>query len=236
MRCTPFAAMLFALWLPAARAAEGPVDPSLLVFVGEQVAYADLNWDPCEEANAAAGEDADTICISMDSYYRARYRVLDVVHGIAPGEEVEFDLGSHYGDLDWVSARHALLFVHLHTDEPNWMHKYQGYAVFPTAGGGWATCGRLDWSDGPASREIEFAPPLVVDDMSRLTPAGVGYRWDPEVYAVVDGQVRCRVGVPLEEVVAYVDREILEDVALPPMSPVARGAPEPVAVPPGDVR
>lgn len=200
-----------------ARAAVAEPAPAMLVFVGEQLAYEDLDHDPCAEENAKSG--GDTICISMDSYYRARYRIVETIHGIAPGPDIEFDVGSHYGDLDWVNARHALLFVYLHDDAPHWLHKYQGFAVFPTADGGWATCGDTGTYDKLPLQDIEFSPALIVDDTSRLTPIAIEKRWDPAVYAVVDGTVRCRRGVPLEAIVTYVDREVLDEVDLGTTTP-----------------
>lgn len=222
----PARALFGALLLAAAptRAQETPA--AVAVFVGEQLAFAELP-DPCEDPDNRVelhGGDAGdrSACVVMDTSYWARYRVVEPVLGTGGRTEIEFLVSDHYGVPDFVRARTALLFVALEPEGAALL-KYQGYPVHATADGDWGFCGDPYPRGTPADRRrvvpLEFAPGLSFADLSTLGPYAAG-EFDPDTYERDGTRLRCRRGVRLMDLFEFVVREKLEasgfDFGLPP--------------------
>jgi hypothetical protein len=192
----------------------------LYVFVGEQLSYESKNMD--------CGED----CWVFDSWYTARYRVAEWIHGVQPGPVIKFSVAEHASLVPFGHSRYALVFVE-RFDDALQLVKYQQVAVYPTTDGSFASCGprwggaadsvpSLDGAAAPL-RDVQFSPPLVVDDARRLSGHGRAKAYDPRWHAVVGDEVQCRRGVPLAELVVAVVRkhEVLK-AALPELARATR--------------
>lgn len=175
----------------------------ILVFVGEQVAYEPL------EMNCGEG------CWVFDSWYTARYRVSQWIHGVPPGEEITFEVAEHAVIAPFGHSRFALVFVEKHGESLS-LVKYQQVPVYPTAGGSFASCGPV-WGRDPGDRrpldpeepeleDIAFLPPLVVDETGRLSAHGRRYAHDPRWFEAVGDKIHCRRGVPVERLVPAIVR------------------------------
>ena len=166
----------------------------LLVFVGEKLSIEPIP-DPCEPE---PGEERT--CISFDSLWLARYRIVERVAGESRYDEVAFQVADHYGFPGFGNARHALLYVTMAPEGP-YLQKYQGIPVARVAEGGWAACGEDDDEAMPRAEPLQFLEP--VDAIPENVPTA-----DAVAYAnayigaapdfVVDGRdVHCRRGVRL---------------------------------------
>ena len=201
------------------RASEVGHAGELYVFVGEQLSYKSKNMDCGEE------------CWVFDSWYTARYRVAEWIHGVQPGPVIKFSVAEHASLIPFGHSRYALVFVERFEDELQ-LVKYQQVAVYPTTDGSFASCGPR-WGEAgdsiqtmdaaPPLRDVQFSPPLVVDDARRLSEHGRAKAYDPRWHAVVGDEVQCRRGVPLAELVIAVVREheVLK-AALPELARVTR--------------
>jgi len=110
--------------------AEPPLPRSpddLLVFVGEKESV--VQFEPQLPPNV----------ILLDGAFKARFRVLEVLHGRYDGERIEFEAYDHYARPGFANVPHSLLF--LARDGQGYVQvKYQFYPVFRTATGEWAGC------------------------------------------------------------------------------------------------
>lgn len=206
--------LLSLMSLPLASPARADEPPPLLVFVGEQLDFAELP-DPCEDPHNRVELIGDggneTACVVMDAAFWARYRVRETVLGIAPGDEVEFLVADHHGIPDFARSRTALLFVTLEAEGASLL-KYQGYAVHATADGDWAMCGDPYPPGTPAVERrvvpLEFANGLGFADVGTLGPMAIA-DFDPAIYERRGERMFCRRGVRLMDLFDYVARHPL---------------------------
>lgn len=188
------------------RASEG--NEELLVFVGKFLDIKELpdqcpSTQPVEDAGGEADGERElgAVCIQFDALYEARYEVVDGLVGSRFPRELSFRIADHYGFPAFAEYRYALLFVQV-GPEGAWLEKYQGYPVHRTVGGSWAACGNPFPSaddTAPASlRSIDF-----VDDLGMVgefSTAGLERRFIDERYlSIVNGRIRCRMGVTIED-------------------------------------
>lgn len=188
--------------------------PPIAVFVGEQIAFAELP-DPCEDPDNRVelhGGDVDqSVCVVMDTSYWAHYRVVEPLLGTDGRTEIEFLVADHYGVPDFARARTALLFVTLEAEGAALL-KYQGYPVHATADGDWAYCGD-PYPEGTAADRrrvvpLDFAPGLSFADLSTLSPYAAR-AFDPDTYEREGNRLRCRRGVRLLDLFEFVARDKL---------------------------
>jgi hypothetical protein len=198
---------------------EPGVSGELFVFIGEQLSYEPLDLS-CDR------------CWVFDSWHTARYRVAKWIHGVAPADELEFSVAEHAVRVPFGHSRYALVFVE-QVGDARTLVKYQQVPVYPTTDDGFASCGPLGGGpddpsealdpEGPALREIDFLPRLVVDDARRLSAVGRKRAYDPRWYAIEGDEVVCRRGVPLEDLVAAkVSQHEMLRAALPELAGAAR--------------
>ena len=211
--------------LPAGAGAAGQTEESVdnFVFVGQLLSIEELP-DPCEQKQEETGE---LTCITMDSLYRARYRVLQRIAGSYPGDVITFDIADHYGFPKFARYRNAVLFVGLYDDRP-WLHKYQGIAVHRTVAGQWASCGEIEYR-----RKGEPVPPQVkplrfehdIASVGEISEAGwmeILRDWQTSHEAmdhrIERGRIRCTRGILLEDLYDIVRDGVMRarGVVLPP--------------------
>lgn len=130
-----------------ARAGE---EEHLLVFVGEKISVAEFKPEL----------PPDTLM--MDSAFKARFRVLQVVYGRHDGPTIDFDAYDHYGTPPFAAYDRSLLFVSRKGDGFV-QQKYLSFPVFRTRSGEWNGCGPIGERDGHArfgriqARPVAFA-------------------------------------------------------------------------------
>lgn len=212
--CAPLLLSVGALFYPAPAAAVGPQPVETFVFVGERISIEEAP-DPCEQEFEKTGERG---CISMDSLYAARYRVLEPIAGAYPNAEVGFSVADHYGFPAFARFRSALLFVAL-SDEGPWLHKYQAVPVHRTVDGQWASCGdiRRDPAGKPSPqlRTLRFRREIALEsDLSEHMLAS--YRaGDQPHWRIANGRVWCSQGMLLEDVYEVVRSGVMQARGIP---------------------
>ena len=147
------AAGLLALACAQAQADPAPPrDPDdLLVFVGEKESV--VEFEPQLPPNV----------LLMDGAFKARFRVVQVLHGRYDGERIEFEAYDHSAEPGFSFFPHSLLF--LAPDGERYVQvKYQFYPVFRTVAGEWAGCGPLSARERKERRGIAPARPMSFGD------------------------------------------------------------------------
>ena len=138
-----------------------------LAFVGRKIEF--VRFDPAEDDPETTDDlaDGDTIVIYMDAAFKARYEILELVHGAYDDATVDFKAYDHYGVPPFSKQDHVMLYLREH-DGSLFHVKYQSHAVYPTADGRYAACGNPylyleddDEIDRRPLQEIEFSPPVV---------------------------------------------------------------------------
>ncbi len=129
--------MLFLLLSPCASAQNEETEEKYetVAFVGRLISIRPLP-DPCE----GRPPSEDTVCISFDALYLARYEIVEMVAGHLSASEIDIEIADHYGFPRFARHPHALLFVAIGRDA-SYLHKYRGYAVYRTTSNTWASCG-----------------------------------------------------------------------------------------------
>lgn len=115
---------------------------SLLVFVGEKIEV-ELVVEEEEPSIETVIRGTDTIqtrtvTFKIDNEYRAKYKILQKVHGFYDADTIEFTVFDHYGKPAFSQYQHVLLFVSYHDGEL-YHEKYQYYAVYLTTDHRWAS-------------------------------------------------------------------------------------------------
>ena len=161
----------------------------VLAFVGEKISVEE--FDPPRVPDEELPDEA----------YHATYRVVDVVHGLAPGEVIEFDAYAQDRRPDFEPYKHVLLFV---TKEgERWVHlKHQFYPVFRTTSGTWAGCG----SPYRYSSEARTVAPHPLDfgkdayfDLAGLDREDIAALYPRPFFRAIGSKALCRQGNTVEE-------------------------------------
>lgn len=187
--------LLWCLLFPAVTAQSEETQPvdETMVFVGRLLSIQEQP-DPCESKPV----DADRICIAFDAIYLAKYEIVRPVFGEMRSQEIDIRVADHYGFPKFARHPYALLFVGVGPDDA-YLHKYQGFPVYRTVSGDWASCGDpVYWnSDDGTPRPVAIA---FAEDFG---PArGRKKRMSVLLFAEEDlaverGRVRCVRGQPL---------------------------------------
>jgi len=119
--------IFFFLLLPLLAIADSSLD-DLVVFIGEKISV--KKFEP----------KSDPGYVIMDKAFKAKYKVLELVHGEFDGKEIEFEVYDHYGRPAFSRYKTVLLFVTKYEDGM-YHQKYQFFPVFETNDGYWAGCG-----------------------------------------------------------------------------------------------
>jgi hypothetical protein len=175
---------------PVAASALDP-DRDLVVLVGERVALDEI-------------DDPD----SLGGDYRARYRVLEWLHGHQDGAMVEFGFHQHLGEPHLLGFTHSLLFLRRDGDR---LLEVAHYPVFAARGGGWAGCAPVFEMEARRRKSRAQAVAGVFAGEASYT------EWlapDPSAYPakhfqVSGNRIRCLTGTPVQALYAL-NKDILE--------------------------
>jgi hypothetical protein len=164
---------------------------NLLVFVGKKVTI--------EKVPGRYGIN--------DSQYKARYQVLQVVHGQYRDSMIEFTAFDHYGFPRFGRYETALLYVTMRRSwllQPRYFHeKYQYQPVYSTADGRWAGCGDPYYFDevhrGKIQAQVIDFKPEVTIDVAKIPPVKVEEAYPKAFFDYRKDVVICRKGVFLDD-------------------------------------
>ncbi len=177
----------------------------LLAFVGEKIATSSLDEESLAEAAEAAIDEGGTL-----SHYsiRARYKIIDLLHGHFDGATIDFEAFDHFGTFEFV--HHPLVILYLLDRDGRLVHAdYQYDPVYPTSDGRFAFCGDpysvledegLKIDRRPLT-ELNFDAPVVlkIDNEDLKRKYGENYFSEPAF--IVDGdEAICRMGVDAAEI------------------------------------
>lgn len=110
----------------------------VLAFVGKKIRVLEFSGPSYEEREL--GDGMVEITIDMDTEYRARYQILEIVHGNYKSRSVDFVAYDHYGFPGF--AKRDLVMLYLTEFDAQLYHvKYQYDEVFPTNQKTYAGCG-----------------------------------------------------------------------------------------------
>lgn len=178
----------------------------LLAFVGRKQSVRDIT-----EQLRRKSQDA----LLLDGFFRAKYRVEQVVYGEYAGDVIEFTAADHYGRPRFEQFEHVMLFVSAADDGGYFHEKYQFYPVFRTRSGAWAACAPFDEYDaeerasvvGP--HPIDFGPDayfrlgeLSLAEAEQLLPA-------PQ-FRIEGRKAYCTQGNTTEELLRIKQRTVLK--------------------------
>lgn len=124
----------------------------LFVFIGEKIS---VDLLPHEEH-------------SMDSKFKATYKVIKPICGIYDRDTIQFIVYDHYGTPDFSEYKNVMLFV-TNYDDTFYHEKYQYFDVYKTKSGEWASSykhldyGRLDSNTDIKPERVNFLQPPSYD-------------------------------------------------------------------------
>ncbi|MEJ5960718.1 hypothetical protein [Pedobacter immunditicola] len=117
---------------------------SLIVFVGQKLKveyYPEEKSQWVVDSITIRGKDTITakhVPMSMDQRYKAKYKVLQLVHGSYKADTIEFTVYDHYGKPAFSQFEHVLLFVSYYNGKL-YHEKYQYFDVYKAKNGKWAS-------------------------------------------------------------------------------------------------
>ncbi len=113
---------------------------SLVVFIGEKIS---LTYTPIESTVDTIIKGKDTTYrkqfpVIMDNKYIAKYKVLQLVHGIYQWDTIVFTVFDHYGIPAFSKFPTVLLFLSYYNGKL-YHEKYQYFDLYITRSGRWAS-------------------------------------------------------------------------------------------------
>ena len=117
---------------------------SLFVFVGEKIEVVKIPTPFTEVVDTiVVGNDTTyeiEVSGSMDSKYRAKYKIIKKLFGYFKTDTIQFTVYDHYGTPAFSNFKHALLYVSISENDGGLYHeKYQYADVYKTKNGRWAS-------------------------------------------------------------------------------------------------
>jgi hypothetical protein len=175
-----------AVFVPSTSRAE-----NLIAFVGEKISVTEFEPETAPDA------------ILMDSAFKARYRVIEVIYGTYAEKTLEFEAYDHYGRPGFENHRHVLLFVSS-AGGAFYHQKYQYFPVFKTKSGRWAGCGDPYQFEPDMHRGIISAHSLDFNrdayfDISRHSRREKREYFPSEYFQIRDGKAYCKKGNTVQE-------------------------------------
>jgi len=177
-------------------------ESGIFAFVGEQVELYEFEPD--------VGDDV----ILMDASFKAKYRILKLVHGEFDSDVISFEVYDHYGTPEFSRYKYVLLFVSEYEGKI-YHEKYQFFDVYKTKSGRWAYCGTpFDYEEDlvkPRPLElIEFDPQIEYSTVM-YNEAFAKEKYPESVFEHINGKAICRKGVYLEELFRIKKEGILKN-------------------------
>ncbi|MGX5200818.1 hypothetical protein [Aliikangiella sp. IMCC44632] len=179
----------------------------MFVFIGE---YIDVKeWPYSDEYLSECN------CIVMDFRFKAKYKVLKVLHGDYPKNEVTFTVHDHYGFPGFAKQKTSIIYLVKSKD--HFAHlKYAWDSVSPLKGGGFASCEDetgLDEEHYDKIKDYNFSPPIEIDLRHASEYVINEYKNDP-LYKVSGEKAVCVRGVAAEDLFEISWPEVIEDYKL----------------------
>jgi len=179
----------------------------MLVFVGEYVEVKDWPYstDYLKGCN----------CIVMDSRFKAKYKVLKVLHGEYPKSSITFTVHDHYGFPEFAKQRSSIIYLVKSGDHYGHL-KYAWNSVSPLKGGGFASCEDetgLDEEHHNKVKYYDFDPPIETDLRHASEHEINEYKNDP-MYRVSKSKAICVRGISAEDLFEIKWPEVIEDYKL----------------------
>lgn len=178
----------------------------LLAFVGRKQSVRDIS-----EEVRRKNEDA----LLFDAFFRAKYRVEQVVYGEYAGDSIEFTATDHYGRPRFAQFEHVMLFVSAADDGAYYHEKYQFYPVFRTRSGAWAACAPIDEYDAEERESvigphpIDFGPDAYFP-LGELSLAEAAQLLPAPQFRIEGHKAYCVQGNTAEELLKIKQRTVLK--------------------------
>jgi hypothetical protein len=178
----------------------------VLAFVGRKIRINE--FDPAEDDPEPSDEDSEEeiIIIHMDAAFKARYRILELVHGGFEGDIVDFKVYDHYGFPRFAKSDIALIYLREY-DGALYHSKYQYDEVYPTRDGRYAGCGdpyqnlvNADGLDHRPLQTLRFSPPVVFQVSDFLTSEEENDDLSQDEVKAINDEVRARFTAPVFEI------------------------------------
>ena len=138
-------------------------DDKVIAFVGRKIAISEVLGDRVRE-------EGDELIIKMDAEFKARYEILELVHGNYEKRTIDFTALDHYGTPSFSKVPVAMIYL-VESGGHLFHWKYTWDKVYRTKSGRYAACGdpyaslreqELSRIDRPILTPIEFDPPVVL--------------------------------------------------------------------------
>ncbi|TMP25576.1 hypothetical protein CWB99_20605 [Pseudoalteromonas rubra] len=164
-------------------------ESGIFAFVGEQVDF--YQFEP------TVSDDV----ILMDEAFKAKYKILEQVHGEFNSDVISFEVYDHYGTPAFSRYKYVLLFVSEH-DGKIYHEKYQFFDVYKTKSGGWAYCGTpFEYEEAVKPKpleNIEFSPRIEYSTVM-YNEAYAKEVFPEPAFEHANGKAICRQGVYVDE-------------------------------------
>jgi hypothetical protein len=163
---------------------------SLIVFIGEKIEVNYVERPPIEEKI----EGNDTIIfIRRDNEYRAKYKIIQLVHGSYKPDTIEFAVFDHYGEPPFSQHQTVLLFVSDYNGKL-YHEKYQYFDLYMAENDEWASPYSSINYDHPFKNSITVKPEKikfknrVSFPIDKLTKKDIEWRYPSPYYEIRNGQ------------------------------------------------
>ena len=177
--------------------------PRHYVFIGEKIRV-----EPTEQPYYCNR-------ISMDSKYRAEYKILANAYGRFPHDTIRFSAYDHYGTPAFSRPQVVLLFVSEYCQEL--IHqKYQYCPLYKTVDDKWAApYAALDYANLPAKsgikpRPLTFREPVITEISSSADPAWVARTFPAPYYRVENNRAIAVYGNYVDELLELKKQTVLK--------------------------
>lgn len=185
-----FRAAMAVVFAGSALVADAEDMGEMVVFVGKKI-----------EVKANPSKLCDT-CIRFNSEFRAKYRVVQIIHGTHKSDSIEFDVYDHYGEPKFAEFEHVLLYVSKYRSGRTVHQKYQFSPVYRTESGAWASCGAEDIQSSDQvfikPHPITFSPRLTFP-VEVMSPGATEERFPAAYFRIRGGVAECLKGNSLSE-------------------------------------
>lgn len=178
-------------------------EENLIAFVGEKLSVEEL--PPNTNPNV----------LIMDSGFKARYRIKQIVYGHYDGDTIEFEAYDHYGRPPFEAFPHSLLFVSRENGKL-YHQKYQFEPVFRNAAGEWVGCGPVGERQAQQRKGIVEAKPMAFGPDAyhpirpRWSARDVATLFARKDFRVEGDKAYCLTGTPVRDLFEVKKRTVLK--------------------------
>ncbi len=195
-----------------------------VVFVGRLISIQEVPWESLPSTYKADPYSYWGL-VKRDHVYNARYEILQMVSGQIDALEASVRIWSHYGFPIFALHPEALLFVR-RRDADYTLHKYQGFSVHRTMGGGWAHCGDFEYRRPGEAAPAALRPLRFAEDFGPADQLATDERrrkFAEESFLVENDRIVCPRGLALADFYEAVRSGVMKSrgIDLPPFEDTA---------------